>query len=83
MECDRGVDPVWFRAVMRRQRQREAEDKEYVRQRDEDFRGKSMEEIESFLESTGDIPASPESTASTPRKCDSVSTPAAGAPKKN
>ena len=53
MECDKGVDPVWFRAVMRKQRMREAFDKEYVRQREEDFRGKSIEQIEDLLMSQG------------------------------
>ena len=58
MECDRGVDPVWSRSVMRKQRQRELQDIEYVRQRDKEFRGKSLEQMDGLLESTGEIPVS-------------------------
>ena len=43
MECNSGVDPVWFRAVMRRQRLREVHDQEYLRAREENFRGKSLQ----------------------------------------
>ena len=30
MECNRGVDPTWYRATMRQQRLREKQDLEYV-----------------------------------------------------
>ena len=69
MECDRGVDPVWSRSVMRRQRQRELQDIEYVRQREEDFRGKSLKQIDELLELTGEIPvSSSEASIDSPEK---------------
>ena len=58
MECDNGVDPVWFRAVMRRHRMRERLDLEYVRQRREDYRWKNLKQIDDFMESTGELPIS-------------------------
>ena len=68
MECNNGVDPVWFRAIMRRQRERERHDEEYLRQREENFVGKSLKEIDSYLESTGELPSSPTVSADTPEK---------------
>ena len=70
MECNNGVDPVWFRAIMRRQRERERQDEEYLRQREEAFAGKSLGEIDSYLESTGELPlpSSPNTSVDTPKK---------------
>lgn len=68
MECDNGVDPVWFRAVMRRQRLRERHDMEYLRQREENFRGKNLAEIEEFMEANGEIPSSSEASVDSPEK---------------
>ena len=70
MECNDGVDPVWFRAIMRRQRMRELQDQEYLRQREEAFAGKSLSEIDSYLESTGELPlpSSPNTSVDTPQK---------------
>ena len=76
MECDKGVDPVWYRAIMRKQRARELEDIEYVQKRARDHAGKSLEEIDNILMDQGEVPsASPESsTAGTPAK-DTTATP--------
>ena len=70
MECDNGVDPIWYRAVMKRQRMRERQDQEYIRKREENFRGKTLQQIEDFLESTGEIPlsSSPNTSTDTPKK---------------
>ena len=78
MECDSGVDPVWFRAVMTKQRLRERHDLEYLRQRSEAFKGKNFQEIEDYLESTGELPfsSSPNTTVETPKKNDTPAAPA-------
>ena len=36
MECNKGVDPTWYRSVMWKQRKIEPE---YLKQMEEDFRG--------------------------------------------
>ena len=62
MACDSGVDPTFYRAFMSQQRQKERE-QEYRERRDEEFRGKSIEQIEEYLRSQGEIPTtSPESS---------------------
>lgn len=53
-QCDHGVDPVYYRAIMRKRRQKEREE-EHVRLRREAFLGKTMEDIEAFLETHGDF----------------------------
>ena len=70
MECDKGVDPVWYRAIMRKQRTRELADIEYVQKRARDNAGKSLDEIENIMVEQGEIPTtSPESSpAETPAK---------------
>ena len=35
MECDKGVDPIWYRATMKQQRIREKQDQNYIRKREE------------------------------------------------
>ena len=63
MACDSGVDPTFFRAFMTQQRLKER-DQEYRERREEALVGKSMEQVEEWLRSEGDIPsASPESVA--------------------
>ena len=63
MVCDSGVDPTFFRAFMRQQRLKER-DEEYRARREEAVVGKTIEQIEEWLRSEGDIPsASPESVA--------------------
>ena len=49
---------------------RELQDQEYLRQREEAFAGKSLSEIDSYLESTGELPlpASPNTSVDTPQK---------------
>ena len=72
MECDMGVDPVWFRARMKDQRLREKGDADYAAKRDEQNRGKSFEEIEQMMRDDGEIPMDPpsdlDSAPSTPVK---------------
>ena len=48
MECDRQVDPVWYYATMRRERQRQRVE-EYRKQREEQFKFKNLEEITDIL----------------------------------
>ena len=70
MDCDTGDGAVWYRAMMRSQRLKERHDLDYVRQREQSHRGKSMEEIEQMMLDSGEIPSStsPESMAGTPVK---------------
>ena len=56
MECDQGVDPVWYRAIMRDQRLRERMDQEYCRRREEQRRGKDFKEIEEMIRKDGYLP---------------------------
>ena len=67
MACDSGVDPVFYRAFMKQQRLKE-KNLEYQEKRDEEFRGKNIEQIEQYLRDQGEIVStSPESVA-TPLK---------------
>jgi hypothetical protein len=72
MECDLGVDPVWFRAKMKDQRLREASDADYVSRREHQRRGKNFDEIEQMMRDDGEIPSEPpsepDSANSTPVK---------------
>ena len=72
MECDLGVDPVWFRAKMKDQRLREASDADYVSRREQQRRGKNFDEIEQMMRDDGEIPSEPpsepDSANSTPVK---------------
>ena len=61
MECDMGVDPVWFRARMKDQRLREVSDAEYLSRRDERNRGKNFDEIEQMMREDGEMPLDPPS----------------------
>ena len=62
MACDSGVDPTFYRVFMAQQRQREREE-EYRERREEEFRGKSIEQIEQYLRDQGEIlTTSPESS---------------------
>jgi hypothetical protein len=66
MDCDTGVDHVWYmyRAMMKSQRLKERHDLDYVMQREQSYRGKSMGEIEQMMLDSGEIPStSPESMA--------------------
>ena len=67
MSCDHGVNPIYYRAFMKQQRLRER-DLEYTTRREEEFRGRNMEEISEFLRSQGEFSSrSPESVV-TPAK---------------
>ena len=57
MECDMGVDPVWFRAKMKNQCLRESGDVEYVTNRENARRGKFVNEIEQMVRDDGEIPS--------------------------
>lgn len=48
MECDKSVDPVWYWAMMRRERQK-AREEDYRRQRAEQFQFKNVEQITEIL----------------------------------
>ena len=68
MQCDRGVDPVWYQAVMRRERMREREEK-YRQERDKQFQFKDMAEIEAMLSAEGEtVSASTTSAEVSPEK---------------
>ena len=53
-ECDHGVDPVWYAAIMRKQRERQRSE-EYKRKQAEQFMGKDLEAIEELLEEDGTL----------------------------
>ena len=69
LSCDHGIDPVYYRAWMRSQRQKE-KSQEYKSRMGEGFRGKTLDQIGDWLRTDGEIPSSssPETSASTPRK---------------
>ena len=48
MECNKGVDPIWYISVMRKQRKRELLE-EYLEQREKDFRGKTLDQIDQLM----------------------------------
>ena len=48
-ECDHGVDPVWYTAMMRKQRERERSEL-YKKRQAEQFLGKDLHVIEELLE---------------------------------
>ena len=52
MECSKGVDPVWYQAMMRRQRLKEREE-EYRLQRDKQFQFASIDQISELLADDG------------------------------
>ena len=54
MDCNNGVDPVWYHAHMRVQRERERKE-HYQRQREEDFSFKSLDAITTMLRHQGEI----------------------------
>lgn len=58
-ECDHGVDPVWYAAMMRKQRMRERSE-EYRRKQAEQFLGKDLETIEGILQEDGTLTESEE-----------------------
>ena len=61
MQCDKAVDPVWYAAMMRKQRMLERQ-AAYRKQRDEQFRFKSIETISEMLSSENDASSSVEPT---------------------
>ena len=63
MSCDHGVDPVFFRAFMRNQRLKER-NQEYKDKMREGLMGKTMEQVEYWLWSEGELPSSPSSLES-------------------
>ena len=54
MECDKGVDPVWFCSMMRRERMREREE-QYRLERDQQFLFKDLNSITEMLSKEGVI----------------------------
>ena len=58
-ECDHGVDPVWYAAMMRKQRLRERLE-EYRKKQDEQFLGKDLDAIEEILHEDGELTESEE-----------------------
>ena len=54
MECSKGVDPVWYHAMMRRQRLRERLE-EYKEQREKQFEYQSLDKITELLNEDGVI----------------------------
>ena len=70
MECDRQVDPVWYYATMRRERQKQREE-EYRKQREEQFRFKDLEEITEILTAEMGGVSSSDVSPETPEKSSS------------
>ena len=54
MECTKGVDPVWYHAMMRRQRMRERLE-EYKEQREKQFEYASLDRITELLDENGKV----------------------------
>ena len=54
LECDHGVDPVWYAAMMRKQREREKSD-EYKKEQHELFLYKDLDVIEEILANDGNL----------------------------
>ena len=54
MDCDHGVDPVWYTAMLRKQRQRELCADYKARQREE-FRTVGLDKIEEMLIEDGGL----------------------------
>ena len=70
MECDNGVDPVWYHAMMRKQRLRERLE-EYRLERDQQFAFKDINTISDMLSEHGIVvSASDTSVDSTPTRKD-------------
>lgn len=67
MECNNGVDPVWFTAVMRRQRRLEWERKARL-EMETRFNMKSLEEIEASLIEEGMVLSNSDTSVDTPVK---------------
>ena len=68
--CNKAPDLVWYRAIMVAERLRVRQDEDYVRQRNKDFRGKSLDQINVLLREQGVISSSSpqSSTVRTPVK---------------
>ena len=67
LSCDHGVDPTFYRAFMYQQRLRER-DQEYKERREEEFRGRSIEQISELLRSQGEFPSDSPASVDTPVK---------------
>ena len=65
MECNNGVDPVWFTAVMRRQRKLEWEEAQRL-EMETRFNFKSLDEIEASLTEQGVALSSTDTSVDTP-----------------
>ena len=52
MECDKGVDPVWFYSMMRRERMRDRQE-QYRAERDQQFLFKDLNSITEMLSKEG------------------------------
>ena len=67
MSCDHEVDPTFYRVFMNQQRLRER-DQEYKERREEEFRGRSIEQISELLRSQGEFPSDSPASVDTPVK---------------
>ena len=81
-ECDHGVDPVWYCALMRGERMRRRQE-EYRKQQQEQFAYKDMAAIEEMLSEQLGTLSSTNTTPDTPaklatRSCSLQATPAGG-----
>ena len=57
MECDHGVDPVWYTVMMRRQRKLETSEK-YKSEQQRQFQSRNLDEINEILDEQGEIRSS-------------------------
>ena len=67
MECDKGVDPVWYAAMMRKQRKRELQE-EYTQERDGQFAFKDLDTITNMLTDHGVVVTDTDTSIETPVK---------------
>ena len=65
MHCDRGVDPVWYQAVMRRERERMMGE-QHRQQIDQQFQFKDIREIDDMLSGEGVVVTSTDTSMDVP-----------------
>ena len=74
-QCDKGVDPVWYSAMMRKQRAREQLE-QYRMNRDNQFAFKPLDEISNMLTDLGVVLTDTDTSIETPEKMQSTVGPA-------
>ena len=67
MECDKGVDPVWYTAMMKKQRERERLE-QYKLDRDKQFAFKDLQTITNMLTEQGVVLTDTDTSVDTPMK---------------